>query len=146
MLYFRYKEKFSLFSILNSCRSCVNVIIYIYALSCGLNANYSFVLFLIWQLDQLSFVVTFDPDLQVWWPYPNDPFVCKHGETAIVEGQGHGQKLGHFCGDIWCLWNTFERNYITHQFHRLKVIVFSSTVFHSISYFAIFHFHSQKLI
>lgn len=57
-----------------------------------------------------SLVVTFDPDLQVWWPYPNDPFVCKHGKAAVVEGQGHGQKLGHFCGDIWCLWNTFERN------------------------------------
>lgn len=142
MLYFRYKEKFSLFSILNNCRSCVNVIIYIYiyALSCGLNVNYSFVLFLIRQLEQLSFELTFDPDLQVWWPYPNDPFVCKHGETAVVEGQGHGQKLGHFCGDIWCLWNTFERNYITHQFHRLKVIVISSISQHFI-FIIILHIH-----
>lgn len=146
MLYFRYKEKFSLFSILNNCRSCVNVIIYIYALSCGLNANYSFVLFLIRQLEQVSFELTFDPDLQVWWPYPNDPFVCKHGETAVVEGQGHGQKLGHFCGDIWCLWNTFERNYITHQFHRLKVIVFSSISQHFIFCNFSFSFTKTDLI
>lgn len=114
----------------------------IYALSCGLNANYSFVLFLIKQSEQLSFVVTFDPDLQVWWPYPNDPFVCKHGETAVVEGQGHGQKLGHFCGDIRCLWNTFERNYITHQFHRLKVIVLifkHFTAFHILQFFIFLH-------
>lgn len=118
----------------------------IYALSCGLNANYSFVLFLIRQLEQLSFELTFDPDLQVWWPYPNDPFVCKHGETAVIEGQGHGQKLGHFWGDIWCLWNTFERNYITHQFHRLKVIVFSSISQHFIFCNFSFSFTKTDLI
>lgn len=120
--------------------------LYIYALSCGLNANYSFVLFLIWQLEQLSFELTFDPDLQVWWPYPNDPFVCKHGKAAVVEGQGHGQKLGHFCGDIWCLWNTFERNYITHQCHGLKVIVFSSISQHFIFCNFSFSFTKTDLI
>lgn len=118
----------------------------IYALSCGLNANYSFFLFLIRQLEQLSFELTFDPDLQVWWPYPNDPFVCKHGKAAVVEGQGHGQKLGHFCGDIWCLWNTFERNYITHQFHGLKVIVFSSISQHFIFCNFSFSFTKTDLI
>lgn len=44
--------------------------------------------------------LTAQANLKIRRANPDDAFVCKHGEAAIVEWEGHGQELGDISGKI----------------------------------------------